>query len=127
MNTLSARTPCAAGLHGWQLTAAPRPWVFLEDIECWTYSFRELTGATDDHPTGRMGEFRWDKVLFGRQASPLRPPAGPRQECRRFQREGTPIGPRIEIREPEDDPPFLFYAGGVVPIQFYELRPAVEE
>jgi hypothetical protein len=25
------------------------------------------------------------------------------------------------IREPGDDPPFLFYAGPEVPIQFYEL------
>ncbi len=101
------------------LMAAPPPWVFLEDIECWTYAFRELTGATDDRP---VGEVRWDKVLFGRLPSPLRPPDGPRPECRPFQREGTPIGPRGAIRDPADDPPFLFYAGGVVPIQFYELR-----
>jgi hypothetical protein len=110
-----------------ELAAAPRPWVFLEDIECWTYAFRELTGAADDRPTGRMREFRWDKVLFGRQASPLRPPAGPRPECRPFQHEGTAIGPRVVIRDPEDDPPFLFYAGGEVPIQFYELRPTKAE
>jgi hypothetical protein len=110
-----------------ELAAAPRPWVFLEDIECWTYSFRELTGATDDRPTGPMAEIRWDKVLFGRQASPLRPPAGPRPECRPLQRDATPIGPRAEIRDPEDDAPFLFYAGAVVPIQFYELRSAPAE
>jgi hypothetical protein len=106
-----------------ELAAAPRPWVFLEDIECWTYSFRELTGAVDDRPTGPMRAYRWDKVLFGREASPLRPSVGPRPECQALQREGTPIGARGEIRDPEDDPPFLFYAGGVVPIQFYELRP----
>ncbi len=105
-----------------ELAAAPRPRVFLEDIECWTYSFRELTGAFDDRPTGAMGEIRWDKVLFGRQASPVRPPAGPRPECRPLQREGAPIGRPVVIRDPEDDPPFLFYAGSTVPIQFYELR-----
>jgi hypothetical protein len=74
-----------------------------------------------------MAEIRWDKVLFGRQASPLRPPAGPRPECRPLQRDATPIGPRAEIRDPEDDAPFLFYAGAVVPIQFYELRSAPAE
>lgn len=105
-----------------ELAAAPRPWVFLEDIECWTYSFRELTGAIDDRPTGPMREIRWDKVLFGREVSPVQPPAGPRPECRPFQRDGTPIGPRVGIRDPEDDPPFLFYARGVVPIQFHEVR-----
>jgi hypothetical protein len=107
-----------------ELTAAPRPWVFLEDIECWTYSFRELTGAGDDRPTD---EVRWDKVLFGREASPLRPPAGPRRECRPFRGEGRPLGPRVVITDPEDDPPFLFYAGEAVPIQFYELRPTAPE
>jgi hypothetical protein len=105
-----------------QIATAPRPWVFLEDIECWTYSFRELTGASDDQPTGRMRELRWDRVLFGRQPSPLRPPAGPRPECRPFVRDATPIGPRLVITDPADDPPFLFYAGTAVPIQFHELR-----
>ncbi|MCC6848808.1 MAG: glycosyltransferase family 39 protein [Deltaproteobacteria bacterium] len=105
-----------------ELAAAPRPWIFLEDVECWTYSFRELTGAGDDRPTGPMAEVRWDKVLFGRQVSPIRPPAGMRPECRRIERDGTPIGPRGVISGPEDDPPFLFYAGSEVPIQFYELR-----
>jgi hypothetical protein len=103
------------------LADAPRPWVFLEDIECWTYSFRELTGAADDRPTGPMREIRWDKVIFARMVSPLRPVAGLRPECRPFAGEGTPIGPRAVIREPGDDPPFLFYAGPEVPIQFYEL------
>ncbi|MBY0396416.1 MAG: hypothetical protein K2X91_08100, partial [Thermoleophilia bacterium] len=60
------------------LAAAPRPWVFLEDVECWTYSFRELTGAGDGRPTGPMGEIRWDKVIFARMVAPLRPVAGRR-------------------------------------------------
>ncbi len=105
-----------------EFVAAPRPWIFLEDIECWTYSFYELTAPSDDHATGRMTEFRWDRVLFGRQPSPLRPPAGPRPECQPFLRDGTPIGPPLAITDPVDDPPFLFYAGGAVPIRFYELR-----
>jgi hypothetical protein len=104
-----------------ELAAAPRPWVFLEDLECWTYSFRELTGALDDRPTGRLGELRWDLVLFDRRPSPLRPPAGPRPECRPFVRDGTPVGTRLVITDPPDDPPFLFYAGSEVPIQFHEL------
>src|SRR4029077_17889307 len=104
------------------LAAAPQPWVFLEDIECWTYSFEELTGALDDRPAGPMGELRWDLVLFGRQPSPLRPPTGPRPECQPFVRDGTPIGPRLVITDPVDDPPFLFYAGSAVPVRFHVLR-----
>jgi len=105
-----------------ETASAPRPWIVLEDIECWTYSFRELTGASDDQPTGRMREFRWDLVLFGGQPSPLRPPAGPRPECQRYMRDATPIGPRHVITDPPDDPPFLFYASSSIPIQFHELR-----
>jgi hypothetical protein len=105
-----------------EIAAAPRPWIFLEDTECWTYSFRELTGARDDRPAGPMRALRWDRVLFGREPSPLRPPAGPRRECQPFLRDGTPIGPRLVISDPADDPPFLFYAGSAVPIQFHELR-----
>lgn len=104
------------------LAGAPRPVVFLEDVECWTYSFRELTGAGDGRPTGPMGEIRWDKVIFARMVSPVRPPAGLRPECRPFAGEGRrPIGPGAVIREPEDDPPFLFYAAREIPIRFYEL------
>lgn len=103
------------------LADAPRPWVFLEDVECWTYSFRELTGAGDDHPTGPMREIRWDKVIFARMVSPVRPVAGLRPECRPFAGEWRVIGPGALIHEPEDDPPFLFYASGEVPVQFYEL------
>lgn len=103
------------------LADAPRPWVFLEDVECWTYSFRELTGAGDGRPTGPMGEIRWDKVIFARMVSPVRPAAGPRPECRAFMGQGRAIGPGAVIREPEDDPPFLFYSGPQIPIQFYEL------
>lgn len=103
------------------LAAAPRPWVFLEDIECWTYSFRELTGAGDDRPTGPMQAIRWDKVLFARMVSPLRPAAGLRPECRPFAGEGRAIGPGFVIREPEDDPPFLFYSEREVRIRFHEL------
>lgn len=103
------------------LAEAPRPWVFLEDIECWTYSFRELTAAWDDRPTGPMGEIRWDKVIFARMVSPVRPVAGLRPECRPFAGVGTPIGPRAVIRDPEDDPPFLFYSGREIPIGFYDM------
>lgn len=103
------------------LADAPRPWVFLEDVECWTYSFRELTGAGDGRPTGPMGRIRWDKVIFARMVSPVRPAAGPRPECRAFLGEGRAIGPGAVIREPEDDPPFLFYSDRRIPIQFYEL------
>ena len=105
-----------------EVASAPRPWIFLEDIECWTYSFRELTGAVDDRPTGVMLRYRWDKVLFGREPSPLRPVTALRPECGPLVRDGTPIGPRGVIHDPPDDAPFLFYGARSVPIQFYELR-----
>jgi hypothetical protein len=104
-----------------ELASAPRPWVFLEDVECWTYSFGELTGGPADGRSARLHAYRWDMVMFGRQPSPLRPPPGPRPECQPFVRDGTPIGPRVAIADPADDPPFLFYAGSAVPIQFREL------
>jgi hypothetical protein len=107
-----------------EFPTAPPPWIFLEDVECWTYSFRELTG--DDGPTPRMRAARWDLVLFGRQPSSQRPPDGPRPECQGLLGAGTPVGPRLVIRDPGDDPPFLFYAGSAVPIQFYELRAAAD-
>jgi len=31
------------------------------------------------------------------------------------------------ITDPADDPPFLFYAGSTVPIQFHELRASAPE
>lgn len=105
------------------LAGAPRPWIFLEDVECWTYSFRELTGARDGRPTGAMGQIRWDQVIFARMISPVRPAAGPRPECRPFAGEGRALGPSGVIREPEDDPPFLFYSGREIPIRFHELDP----
>lgn len=105
-----------------EVASAPRPWIFLADIECWTYSFRELTGAVDDRPTGAMLQYRWDKVLFGREPSPLRPPTALRPECRPFVDDGTPVGPKGVIDDPPDDAPFLFYGAHSVPIQFYELR-----
>jgi hypothetical protein len=105
-----------------ETTTMPHPWIFLENVECWTYSFRELTGVEDEtaeHPTL---QYRWDHVLFGRQRSELRPPAGVRPECQPFLSPSTPLGPPQVITEPEDDPPFLFYSSNVVPIQFHELQ-----
>lgn len=108
----------------------PRPWLFLETVECWTYSFRELTGVkneTAERYTDQFRQFRWDHVLFGRQRSPLRPPAGPRPECQPFVRADTVIGPRTMLNDPEDDPPFLFFSANAVPVGFHELRaPAMD-
>jgi hypothetical protein len=98
-----------------------RPWLFLENIECWTYSFYELVGIEKEAAKNHRFEFRWDRVLFGRQPSPVRPPAEAREQCEPFLRRGKPIGARRVITDPEDDPPFLFYGSRTVPIQFYEL------
>jgi hypothetical protein len=98
-----------------------RPWLFLENIECWTYSFYEVVGVRKEVAKDHEFQFRWDHVLFGRRPSPLRPPAEVRPQCRPFLRSSTPIGPRRVITDPEDDPPFLFYASNAVPIQFHEL------
>ncbi len=105
-----------------EAASLPRPRLFLEDIECWTYSFRELTGVEDERAEGRTSQVRWDHVLFGRQPSPLRPAAGARPECQPFLRDGVALGPRRVVAAPEDDPPFLFYASSEIPIQFYELQ-----
>jgi hypothetical protein len=105
----------------------PRPWLFLENVECWTYSFRELTGITDETAARHQSPIRWDHVLFGRQRSPLRPPAGARPECRPILRDSAPTGPRTIVSDPEDDPPFLFYSARGVPVGFHELRPTAAE
>jgi len=102
-----------------EIAAAPVPRLFLEDIDCWAYSFHELTGVWNDAPEAGMRQLRWDRVLFDRQPSPLRPPAGLRPECRPFV--GTPIGPGRVITDPPDDPPFLFYAARAVLIQFHQV------
>jgi hypothetical protein len=104
-----------------------RPWLFLENIECWTYSFYEVVGVKKEVAKSHKFDFRWDHVMFGRQPSPLRPPAEVRPQCQPFLRSGTPIGPHQVITAPDDDPPFLFYASNSVPIQFYELRSRVAE
>ncbi len=101
----------------------PRPWLFLENIECWTYSFYEVIGIEKQVARQRREfEYRWDHVLFGRQPSPVRPPAEVRPQCAPFLRNGTPIGPSYVIADVEDDPPFLFYASSSVPIRFYEIQ-----
>ena len=107
--------------------AMPRPWVFLENVECWTYSFRELTGVQDEAAERHKLQFRWDHVLFGRHPSPVRPAAGPRPECLPFLRDATMIGPRALVSDPADDPPFLFYSASAVPVGFHELRAPARE
>jgi hypothetical protein len=98
----------------------PYPWLFLEDIACWTYTFSDLTGVRDTNTGGNTLAYRWDHVLFGHQRSAVRPPVGPRPECQPFLSQRT-LGPRQIIVDPDDDPPFLFYASNAVPIQFHEL------
>ncbi len=103
----------------------PRPWLFLENIECWTYSFYEVIGIEKQVARARTDfEYRWDHVLFGHRPSPVRPPAEVRPQCAPFLRNGTPIGPPYVITDVEDDPPFLFYAATSVPIRFYEIGDA---
>lgn len=104
----------------------PRPWLFLENIECWTYSFNELSGEGQGGASPGQSQVRWDRVIFGRQPSPVRPPAAARPECEPFLQRGRPIGSRRVITDPPDDPPFLFYASDAVPIQFYELPAPME-
>jgi len=104
------------------LVGQPRPWIFLENIECWTYSFQELTGVDNETSQHHRFEYRWDHVIFGRQPTPLRPPSEPRIQCQPFLRSSRPIGQRQVIADPADDPPFLFYGTNAVPIQFHELN-----
>lgn len=94
--------------------------VFLEGVDCWTYSFNELAAL----PGESRDQVRWDYVLFGRQPSPLRPPAGIRPECRPFVEHGTPVGAVGVIADPPDDPPFLFYSAPSVPVRFLTLHAA---
>lgn len=103
------------------IAAGPPPRLFLEDVECWTYSFHELTGSSTNQPPDRMREVRWDRVIFAGEPSPLRPPPGRRPECERILRGASPIGAPRLITDPPDDPPFLFYASRAVPIQFHAL------
>jgi len=110
-----------------ELATMPHPWLFLETIECWTYSFRELTGVKDEFAERHTYRFRWDHIIYGRQSSPLRPPPGARPECRAFVHEDTVIGPTVTVPIDEDDPPFLFYSASNVPIRFHELRVTAPE
>ncbi len=104
----------------------PRPWLFLENIECWTYSFDELRGESQRSGSMDPSAIRWDRVIFGRQPSPVRPPAQARPECEPFLQSGRPVGSRRVVTDPPDDPPFLFYASDTVPIQFHELPASFE-
>lgn len=104
------------------LATAPRPWVFLETVECWTHSFTELVGVKDPNTEYKNFTYRWDRVLFGRERSPLRPAAGPRPECRPYVRDDDRIAPPTMLAVDDDDPPFLFYSASAVPIGFHELR-----
>jgi hypothetical protein len=101
---------------------SPRPWMFLENIECWTYSFYEVAGIEKAEAAPDAFEQRWDLVIFGHQRSPIRPPAEMRPQCERVLRNSTPVGPAQVIADVEDDPPFLFYAVDSVPIRFHEIR-----
>lgn len=107
------------------LVGKPRPWIFLENIECWTYSFQEVSGVDNESSKQHRFEHRWDYVIFGRQPSPLRPPETARIQCQPFLRQSRPIGPPQVIDDPEDDPPFLFYGTNAVPIQFHELNETI--
>lgn len=107
-----------------QLAASPPPWFVLEDIECWTYTFEDLTGGKHEPGEGAARSIRWDRVIFGRQRSPLRPPPGPRPECRPFVADDTALGPAAVIVDPADDPPFLFYSSAAVPIRFHRVESA---
>jgi len=109
------------------LLGKPRPWIFLENIECWTYSFHELTGVGPEASKHHRFAHRWDYVIFGRQPSPLRPPAEARIQCRPFLRHSRPIGPGHVIADPADDPPFLFYGTNAVPIRFHELHEQIAQ
>ncbi|MFN8641297.1 MAG: glycosyltransferase family 39 protein [Candidatus Binatia bacterium] len=104
-----------------ELAASPRPWIVLEDIECWTYSFQDLAGGKRQPSEGPGRAIRWDQVLFAHQRSPLRPPPGPRPECRPFVGDDTAIGPQSVLTDPDDDPPFLFYSSAAVPVRFHRL------
>lgn len=104
------------------LASSPPPWFVLEDIECWTYTFEDLTGGKHAPSQDAARAIRWDRVIFGRQRSPLRPPDGPRPECRPFVGDETAIGPPAVIVDPADDPPFLFYSAAAVPIRFHRLE-----
>lgn len=100
----------------------PRPWMFLENIECWTYSFYEVAGVEKGAAAPEQFEQRWDLVIFGHQRSAIRPPAEMRPQCERVLQDSTPVGPAQVITDVDDDPPFLFYAVDTVPIRFHEIR-----
>ncbi len=102
--------------------AAPEPQIFLEGVACWTYTFRELTGIEDEIRDRDQLPLRFDRVLFGRQVSSLRPPPRMRPECAELLDGSVPLGRSAVVRHPVDDPPFLFYATDSLPVRFHALR-----
>ncbi len=104
-----------------EIDGKPRPWIFLENIECWTYSFPEVAGGGDGGDQPREQRYRWDLVIFGRQRSTIRPPAEVRPQCDPILRDSLPLGPEQLLANVEDDAPFLFYSTSTVPVRFHEV------
>lgn len=112
------------------LTSAQEPLIFLEGVECWTYTFRELIGVrdgvsgreVDERTLLRRRGLHFERSLFGREPAPIRPVPRMREECARLLPGATPIGRGRVIVNPDDDPPFLYYASPRVPVRFYRLR-----
>lgn len=106
--------------------SAPEPQLFLEGVECWTYTFRELTGVRDEIRERNRLPLRFDRVLYGRRVSPLRPPPRMRAECAELLDGSAPLGRSAVVHHPTDDPPFLFYATDAMPVRFHRLRAPID-
>lgn len=103
------------------VAATPGPRLFLEGVECWTYTFRDLMGARAEAPDPRRSAVRFERTLFGRERFPVARPSRMRDECAAVLAGSRPLGPTLRLDAPIDDPPFLFYAASPVPVRFHEV------
>lgn len=99
-------------------STSPEPRIFLEGVECWSYTFTDLTGSRNGLGGGAVD---FAPSLFAHAVTPIRPPSTMREECRRWLRGSTPVGPTRALGHPIDDPPFLYYAVDPVPVRFHRL------
>lgn len=101
---------------------APRDWplVFLAGLECWGYSFLELTSPPDPAT--------WRNVTYGptygeflRTAGTVIP-SGERSECRAIRERGSRIIAGTDISTPtHGDAPFIYYAADETHLDFLLL------
>ena len=99
-----------------------RPLVFLAGLECWGYSFLELTAPPNPAT--------WQNVTYGptygeflRTAGTM-VPSGERQECRTIRERGAEIVAGTQVATPTHaDAPFIYYAADETHLEFLLLPP----